>query len=140
MQERVLYFHRETQNLKFNLYTMPRHQRANAPHPAAVASPVIALDTFLHVCLWSGAATAPSEIEVPAASHFGGCNHCDADLCITIIECVGCNVRWFSDVCHRNNNNNNGDSFKYSIEWSGHTQLVDVSSRGLLKQISRFRE
>ena len=127
---------------------MPSRQRADAPQPAAAAAPVIALVSFLHVCLFSVAATAPSEIynscgcviKVSAASHFGGCNHCDADLYITIIECVGCNVRWFSDVCHRNNNDNDGDSFKYGIEWSGHTQLVDVSSRDLLKQISRFRE
>ena len=79
MQERVLYFQRETQKSKIQLGhdaapptrqcatalcsrcasdTMPRCRRANAPQPAAAATPVAALVALLHVCLCPVAATA----------------------------------------------------------------------------------
>ena len=109
---------------------------------------MIALVLFLHVCLCSRAATAPNEIcngcgcvvEVLAVFQFGGCNHCNSDSDGTLIKCAGYNMWCCSDVFHRNNNDNNGDSFKYGMEGCGHTQLVDVSSRGLLNQIARFIE
>ena len=131
-----------------NLDTMLRRQRADAPQSAAAAAPVIASIAFLHVYLCLGAATAPSNIyngcgcvaEVSAESHFGGCNHCGAYLDSTLIKCAGCNMRWCSDVYHRNNDNNDNESFRYGMEGYGHTQLVDVSSRDPLKQIERFWE
>ena len=70
----------------------------------------------------------------------GSCNHCGADLDITLVECAGCNMRWCSDFCHRSDDDNNDESFKYGMEGSGHNQLVDFSSRDLLKQIAMFRE
>ena len=96
---------------------MPRRRRVDAPQPAAAAAPAISLITFLHVCLCLGAAIAPKEIcndygcvvEVPAVSHFGAYNHCDAESEDTLIYCAGCNMPWCSDVCQCNNDNKDID-------------------------------
>ena len=48
-------------------------------------------------------------------------------------------MRWCIDICQRNDDDKNGKSFKYSMEGSGHIQLVDVSSRDLLNHIATFR-
>ena len=127
---------------------MPRRRRFDAPQSAAAAILVIALVAFLHVCLWLGATTVPSEVcngcrcvvEVPTVSHFGGYNHRNADSDSTLIECAGCNMWWWSNVYHHNDNDNDGKSFRYVMQRYWHTQLVDVSCRDLLKQRARFRE
>ena len=113
--------------LLHNQWRMTRCQCADAPQTAAAAAPVLALVAFLHVCLWLGATTSPINIcngygrfvEVPDASHFGSCNHCDADSDGTLIECAGCNTRWCSNVCHINNNKNYCETFKYSMGSNG---------------------
>ena len=61
-------------------------------------------------------------VSVSLRSHFGGCNHCDADSDGTLIKCAGCNMWWCSDVCHRNDDDNNGDSFNYGMGSDGKTK------------------
>ena len=127
---------------------MTRLRCVGAPQPAAAAMLVIALDTLLYVCLLSSATTTPIDIyngcgcfvKVLAVSHFGGFNHCEIDSDSTLIKCAGHDMLWFSNVCHHNDDDNNGESFKYGMEGTGHTQFIDVSSRDLLKHIARFRE
>ena len=88
---------------------------------------MIALVAFLHVCLYLGAATTPHEIcngygcmvRVPAASHFGGFNHCNADSDGTLIKSAGCNMWWCSNVYRRHDDDKDVESFKYGMGSDG---------------------